>query len=92
VRLCQGGPGFDVDVFATKIELGVSSQDTVRSWLGEPATLGISVSSDGERFDEWTYYFAKGETSDLSAAKVKLLQVKFDKTGVVRGYNWSASK
>lgn len=86
------GRDFDVGVFAAKIEQGVSTQSMVRSWLGEPTSVGVSMATDGERFDEWAYYFAEGEVSDMSTAKVKILQIKFDKQGKVRGYNWSASK
>lgn len=86
------GRDFDVGVFAAKIEQGVTTQGTVRTWLGEPTAVGVSLALDGERFDEWTYYFAEGELSDMSRSKLKILQVKFDKQGKVRGYNWSASK
>ena len=86
------GRDFDVGVFAAKIEQGVTTQNQVRSWLGEPTSVGVSLATDGERFDEWAYYFAEGELSDMSKAKVKILQIKFDKLGIVRSYNWSASK
>lgn len=86
------GRDFDVGVFATKIEQGVTTQDQVRSWLGEPTSVGVSLATDGERSDEWAYYFAEGELSDMSTTKVKILQIKFDKQGKVRSYNWSASK
>jgi outer membrane protein assembly factor BamE (lipoprotein component of BamABCDE complex) len=86
------GRDFDVGVFAAKIEYGVTTQSMVRSWLGEPSSVGISMATDGERFDEWDYFFAEGEMPDMSAAKVKILQVKFDKQGKVRAYNWTASK
>ena len=86
------GRDFDVGVFAAKIEQGVTTQNTVRSWLGEPTSVGVSLATDGERFDEWAYYFAEGELADMSTAKVKILQIKFDKQGKVRSYNWSASK
>ncbi len=86
------GRDFDVGVFAAKIEQGVTTQSQVRSWLGEPTSIGVSLATDGERFDEWAYYFAEGEMADMSTAKVKILQVKFDQQGKVRGYNWSASQ
>jgi outer membrane protein assembly factor BamE (lipoprotein component of BamABCDE complex) len=86
------GRDFDVGVFAAKLEQGVTTQDQVRSWLGEPTSVGVSLATDGERFDEWDYYYAEGEMADMSTAKVKLLQIKFDKQGKVRSYNWSASK
>jgi outer membrane protein assembly factor BamE (lipoprotein component of BamABCDE complex) len=86
------GRDFDVGVFAAKFEQGVSTQEQVRSWIGEPTSVGVSLASDGERLDEWDYYYAEGDLPDMSAAKVKILQIKFDKQGKVRSYNWSASK
>ncbi len=88
----QLGRDFDVGVFAAKIERGVTSQNQVRSWLGEPTSVGVSLAVDGERFDEWAYYYAEGELADMSTAKVKILQIKFDTQGKVRAYNWSASR
>jgi outer membrane protein assembly factor BamE (lipoprotein component of BamABCDE complex) len=86
------GRDFDVGVFAAKLEQGVTTQTQVRSWLGEPTSVGVSLAADGERFDEWDYYYAEGQMSDMSTAKVKILQVKFDRQGKVRSYNWSASR
>jgi len=88
----QAGRDFDVGVFAAKIEQGTTTQAQVRSWLGEPAGVGVSVEPDGERLDQWNYYYAEGQMQDMSTAKMKLLQIKFDKQGKVRSYNWSASK
>jgi outer membrane protein assembly factor BamE (lipoprotein component of BamABCDE complex) len=86
------GRDFDVGVFAAKLEQGVTTQEQIRSWIGEPTSVGVSLATDGERFDEWDYYYAEGEIADMSTAKIKILQIKFDKQGKVRSYNWSASK
>ena len=86
------GRDFDVGVFAAKFEQGATTQSQVRTWLGEPTSVGVSLANDGERFDEWDYYYAEGELRDMSTARIKILQVKFDKQGKVRSYNWSASK
>lgn len=86
------GRDFDVGVFTAKIEQSVTTQGQVRSWLGEPTGVGVSLDTDGERYDEWVYYFAEGDLPDMGAAKVKILQIKFDKQGKVRSYNWTASK
>ncbi len=88
----QVGHDFDVGVFAAKIEPGVTTQAQVKSWLGEPVSVGISVEPGGERLDQWDYYYAQGQMQDMSTAKLKLLQIKFDKQGKVRSYNWSTSK
>lgn len=87
----QVGQNFDLRAFETRIERGVSTQSQVRSWLGAPTGTGVNVDTAGEHFDEWTYYFALGKLPDMSGANVKMLQIKFDKQGVVRGYNWSTS-
>ena len=86
------GRDFDVGMFATRLEQGVTTQVQVRSWLGEPTSVGVSVAADGERSDEWDYYYAEGQLSDMSTAKLKILQIKFDRKGLVRSYNWSASR
>ncbi|TAN76277.1 MAG: hypothetical protein EPN14_08125 [Gallionella sp.] len=85
----QVGQDFDLRTFEAKIVRGISTQSQVRAWLGAPAGAGVSVDTGGERFDEWTYYLASGRLPDMSGAKVKMLQIKFDRQGVVRGYNWS---
>lgn len=87
----QVGQNFDVGLFKSKVERGISTQNQVRVWLGAPAATGVNVDTGGERFDEWTYYFASGKLPGMSGAQVKMLQIKFDKQGVVRGYNWSTS-
>jgi outer membrane protein assembly factor BamE (lipoprotein component of BamABCDE complex) len=86
------GRDFDVDAFAARVEQGVTKQTDIHAWLGEPSSVGASLASDGERLDEWVYYFAEGELSDMSMTRVKILQIKFDKQGSVRSYDWSASK
>ena len=86
------GRDFDVGVFSAKLEQGVTTRDQVRSWLGEPTSVGVSLDANGERFDEWDYYYAEGELTDMSTAKVKILQIKFNKQGKVSSYNWSASR
>lgn len=87
----QIGRDFDVRAMEAKIERGVTTQNQIRTWLGTPTGSGVNVDTGGERFDEWTYYFASGKLSGISNPAVKMLQIKFDKQGIVRGYNWSAS-
>lgn len=60
------GRDFDVGVFAAKLEQGVATQTQIRAWLGEPTSVGVSLATDGERFDEWDYYYAEGELADMS--------------------------
>ena len=87
----QAGRDFDVRSFEMNVERGVTTQNQIRTWLGTPANTGVNVDTGGERFDEWTYYFAAGRLPDMSNSRMKMLQIKFDKQGIVRGYNWSMS-
>ena len=87
----QAGHDFDLKIFETHVERGVSTQLQIRAWLGTPTGSGVNVDASGEKLDEWTYYFASGKINDLSGAKIKMLQIRFDQQGIVRGYNWSNS-
>ncbi|MBI5659586.1 MAG: outer membrane protein assembly factor BamE [Nitrosomonadales bacterium] len=87
----QAGRDFDALSFEAKVERGITTQEQVRGWFGTPSNTGVSVDTGGDRFDEWTYYFASGRLSDTSVMRMKMLQIKFDKQGLVRGYNWSTS-
>ena len=85
----QVGQNFGLRTFEMKVGRGITTQNQVRAWLGAPTGSGVSVDTGGERFDEWTYYYGSGRLPDMAGAKVKTLQIKFDKQGIVRGYNWS---
>ena len=83
------GNDFNVNAFTAKVERGATTKDQVRAWLGEPNGTGVRIETDGQRFDEWTYYYASGNFSDVSATHLKTLQIKFDTHGIVQGYDWS---
>ncbi len=87
----QVGKDFDMHTIQSKIERGVSTQNQVTAWIGAPTGTGVNMDANGESLNEWTYYFASGKLSDLSGAKVKMLQIRFDIQGIVRSYNWSNS-
>ncbi len=86
----QIGRDFDLAGFESKVERGVTTQAQVRGWLGAPNSIGVSVDPGGNKFTEWSYYYGAGRLPNVSGAKLKILQVKFDDRGVVRAYNWSA--
>ncbi len=86
------GSEFDLRTFESKVQRGATTQAQVRGWLGAPIGTGIHVDTGGERYDEWTYYYGKGTLPDMANAEFNILQIKFDKNGVVRGYNWSGGK
>ena len=46
------GRDFDVGVLASKVEQGMTTQNRLRSWLGEHTSVGVSPATDGERFDQ----------------------------------------
>lgn len=85
------GTDFEPKTFETRVQRGVTTQAQVREWLGAPNGSGITVQTDGERYDEWTYYYGEGQVSG-GDARLKILQIKFDRNGTVRGYNWSGGK
>ena len=83
------GRDFDLRAVQSKVERGVTTQAQVRGWLGAPAGQGMHVDASGDRFEEWTYYYGEGRLPDMSDAKLKILQLRFDLAGVLRSYNWS---
>jgi outer membrane protein assembly factor BamE (lipoprotein component of BamABCDE complex) len=88
----QIGRDFDLSAFDSSVRRGTTTQADVRGWLGEPGGVGMSVDSAGERFEEWSYYYAEGRFPSMSDARLKTLQIKFDQRGVVRAYNWSGER
>jgi outer membrane protein assembly factor BamE (lipoprotein component of BamABCDE complex) len=87
----QVGKDFDLKAFESHAERGVTTQNQVRGWLGAPMSTGIAVDSNGERLDEWTYIFAKGELPDIKEPAMKMLQARFDAKGILRSFSFSAS-
>jgi len=85
------GSDFDPKTFEARVQRGATTQAQVREWLGAPNGSGVTVQTDGERYDEWTYYYGEGQISG-GDARLKILQIKFDRSGTVRGYNWSGGK
>ena len=87
----QVGRDFDVKTFSNMAKVGETSNVQVREVLGEPKSSGVSINSDGERLVEWVYFYATGKMSKMDDAGLKILQVRFDKNGKLRSYNWSNS-
>jgi outer membrane protein assembly factor BamE (lipoprotein component of BamABCDE complex) len=85
----QVGQNFDLSTFESKVQRGATTQAQVRGWLGAPNGIGVAVDTGGERYQEWTYYYGEGRLPNMPDARLKILQIKFDRNGVVRGYNWS---
>jgi len=87
----QVGRDFDPGAFEAKAQRGVTTQAEVRSWLGAPNGAGISVESNGDRFEKWTYYYGEGQLPGLAGATIKILEIKFDAQHIVRAYQWSGA-
>ena len=87
----QVGGNFDLAAFQSKVRRGETTQAEVQRMLGAPDGTGVSVETGGERYSQWTYYYGSGNLSGPSNARVKMLQIKFDPSGVVRAYNWSTN-
>jgi hypothetical protein len=83
------GEEFDISTFTAKVQRGVTTQSDVKGWLGAPAGTGVSVETSGDRYDEWIYYHGAVKVPGSKDSRVRVLQIKFDRNGVVRGYNWS---
>lgn len=88
----QVGRDFDLAAFDARVRRGVTTQGDVRGWLGAPYGVGVSVDTAGERYEEWHYYYGTVRIPGSSESRVKMLQIKFDQRGVVRGYNWSGER
>lgn len=83
------GRDFDIQTFENNIERGTSTQSHVRGWLGDPVSVGITVDVTGEHYEEWTYYYGETRLPNGADSRLKILQIKFDRSGIVRGFNWS---
>lgn len=86
----QLGRDFDLQVFQSQVERGKTTQAQVDRWLGPPKSTGVVVDTDGNKYDEWTYFYGEGRLHNMKQARLKILQIKFDQQGIVRGYNYSS--
>ncbi|MFQ5487523.1 MAG: hypothetical protein ACE5ET_03635 [Gammaproteobacteria bacterium] len=80
------GKEFDLPRFQNGVQRTVTTRAQVQAWLGEPVATGISVDSNGRRYEEWIYYYGGGTLPAMRDASLKMLQVKFDEQGTVRAY------
>lgn len=88
----QIGQDFKLDTFTSYAELGKTKKEQVLSWLGKPMSTGISQKADGEQLVEWDYFYGTGQLPGMKDAKIKTLQIRFDKSGTLRSYNWTGNK
>lgn len=88
----QVGKDFDMQKFSSKVRAGTTTKTEILSWLGKPGSTGVNLDKDGETSEEWMYFFGTGTLPKMQDTRLKILQVRFSKNGVVNSYNWSTGK
>ena len=88
----QIGRDFNMRSFESMAKSGETTKTQVHDWLGAPKSTGMSIDKDGDAFEEWLYFYGTGTLPSMDNAKLKMLQIRFDKNGIVRSYNWSNDK
>ena len=83
------GRNFDMKAFESMAKVGETTKEQVRNKMGSPKNKGVSISKDGERLVEWLYFYASGKLPGMDNAKLKILQIRFDKGGILCSYNWT---
>jgi len=85
----QVGREFNYEQFASKARPGTTSLQEVSAVLGPPMGKGLVAEADGALYDQWTYYYGRGDLGNSAKSRFKLLQIRFDQAGKLASYNWS---
>ncbi len=88
----QVGRDFNVDGFESIVKVGHTTRAQVQKLLGEPKSTGVYINLDGERYQEWLYFYGTARAPRMQNAQLKMLQIRFDNSGILRSYNWSVSQ
>lgn len=83
------GKPFDPKAFDKWVEVGQTTQQQTKDFLGSPTSTGIVLEDDGKRYVRWLYYYGKGKISKLETADLRTLEIRFDAENKVISYNWS---
>ncbi|MFK5950283.1 MAG: hypothetical protein QM500_16105 [Methylococcales bacterium] len=87
----QVGRDFDTQNFESIAKVGKTTKAQVLDKMGSPKSKGVSLNREAERLQEWVYFYATGKLIGMDDAQLKILQIRFDKNGIMRSYNWSNS-
>ena len=77
----------DFAAIEAKLTRNATNQLQVHSLLGAPDAVGVSVETNGARYEEWLYYLGPASASAPRGWR-STLEIKFNRQGVVRGYRW----
>lgn len=83
----QIGKNFKLQSFTSNAELGKTNKQQVIKWLGKPMSTGVALKADGQRLDEWSYFYGTGNLPNMENAKIKTLQIRFNNKDVLHSYN-----
>ena len=86
------GQDFDVEAFENNAKINITTKAEVRKLLGGPEGTGVAVESDGESLEEWLYFSGTGSLPTMTDTTIKILQIRFDRAGIMKSYNWSYTK
>ncbi|MDH5424147.1 MAG: hypothetical protein OEY29_04020 [Gammaproteobacteria bacterium] len=86
------GRDFDMQVFESMVKVGETTKSQVMTKIGSPKSTGVAMNMEGERMQEWVYFYASGQLPGMKDTRLKLLQMRFDQNGILRSYNWSNSE
>jgi len=65
------GRPFDYEAFASQVRVGSSDLAQVQAALGPPIGKGLVAEADGSLYDQWTYYYGRGDMANAEKNRFK---------------------